>query len=185
MSESQTTLLDFVSPSTEDSVVEIETLSQIIDRQIDESYEQAEVRGDFDDVSPSGETELNYGQTLSGIAEELRVEEYNIAELETALKTVLIEGVSGNMIYKHSFSPYFVSGNVKNWSQNAGGLKAFKEQARRLRDTDKVGGDTVQSIKAEVKEIRDINNANADDNKSASWFLRNAERIRAYINRNR
>ena len=172
MSENQTKLSEFVSPSTEkNSVVEKVELvngkvltfnktSTIIDEDfgaVDVEYHPDIVMNTISELaredslrakplggwlikSQTSKTAPNtgglgsYQETLNDIAQKVRCEPYNIGELETALKTVLIKGVSGNMIYKHSFSPYFVSGNVKNWSQNAGGLKAFKVEARRLKN---------------------------------------------------
>ena len=146
----QTNLVDFVSPS---SFMEVETSSDILERQIDESFERAlaedlvEFRGD--EFLPSATK--NYFAVLSEIVEDARCEEYNVNELEMGLNLSTLEGVSGRDLHTNEGSWAYVSGNVKNWIQNLGGIEAFREAGNRLRKAPKQGQFSISSVSVDDK----------------------------------
>lgn len=171
MTGNQTKLDDFVSPS---SFMEVETSSDILERQIDESFERAlaedlvEFRGD--EFLPSATK--NYFTVLSEIVEDARCEEYNVNELEMGLNLATLKGVSGRDLHTNEGSWAYVSGNVKNWIQNLGGIDAFREAGNRLRNAPKKGQFSISSMSADDKiKSSGITPAEEDFRKeNGGWF---------------
>jgi len=72
-----------------------------------------------------------FASLLTNIAKALRVSKANYGRLETALMYAF-QGVSRRDIEQNRTSQYFVSRTAGKWISNAGGMKAFREHARRL-----------------------------------------------------
>ena len=199
MTGNQTKLDDFVSPSTEENSV-VETV-ELVNGQVltfrerttieDEDFGKIEIdfhpdivqntlsemaREDSLSNNPIGGWRVaktnNYFTTLSEIMQEARCEEYNVNELEMGLNLSTLEGVSGRDLHTNTGSWAYVSGNVKNWIQNLGGIDAFREAGNRLRNAPKKGQFSISSMSADDKiKSSGITPAEEDFRKeNGGWF---------------